>query len=521
VRKLSFIKQKIISCISSKYSISTITLVEKNLLIFGEADKQITLVNLTNPCQPEKLNTISINGWVNSIIKIDNTKIAFSDRGKQITLVDITDPYQPKKLPNPIKINHNIHSIIKIDNTKIAFSDRDKQITLVDITNPYQPKKLPNPIKINHDIHSIIKIDNTKIAFSVMSKVSTIKIVDIKQLKLSTSITIEGILHDFTAINNRLLALKEGNQITIVDISNLNNPKKLPNPISIQDSTFSSIEKINENLLIYGDLENAQIALIDITNPSHPKKIVNSMLSQNWIHSISMTKIKDNIFAFGGYDNQITFIHITDTNKIKSLTSINTGSKIQSLTKVSDNLLAFKDSMYQVSLIDITNLDHPKKLDGYHKVTEILKYSISRMSDHRLILRESRNKITLVDISDLNHPKKSSFPLEEIENITSITTLNNNFLAISTGQEIKLIDISNLNNPKKIPKSIKISNILHSIIDIDKNTFAIVERDKQIILVNKSKYPVKYSSITINNNIEVVAKLIPIPIKIMKIAYNV
>ena len=80
---------KIIHTYSAQNEISAISRISDSLIAFGGEDKQVTLLDLSEPRKIRTLGSVSANNTVFTISRISDSLIAFGGYDKQVTLLDI------------------------------------------------------------------------------------------------------------------------------------------------------------------------------------------------------------------------------------------------------------------------------------------------------------------------------------------------------------------------------------------------------------------------------------------------
>ncbi|RUM43671.1 MAG: hypothetical protein DSY46_07700, partial [Hydrogenimonas sp.] len=144
----------------------------------------------------------------------------------------------------------------------------------------------------------------------------------------------QNLVHDILYLNESLLSIACGSTLLIYDFFK----QKILSYINLQ-GTMRSITKISETVIAFGG-DDEQITLVDISNPTNPKILPNPIHAKNLIHSI--TKISKTVIAFGGDYRQIILADISNPTNPQILPNpIHAKGSIFSITKISETVIAF------------------------------------------------------------------------------------------------------------------------------------------------------------------------------------
>ena len=136
--------------------------VDKNTIACGNYySDNITLLDITNRKSIKTIGIFSISGSMygdngrSSIINLDKNTLIFGDWNKKIIVLDISNRGTIKKLGS-YNTNVLVNSIIKLDANTIAVGGGDKRTIILDISNKENIKAIASYIPLEDDIYEVV-----------------------------------------------------------------------------------------------------------------------------------------------------------------------------------------------------------------------------------------------------------------------------------------------------------------------------------------------------------------------------
>lgn len=343
---------------------------------------RLKIVDITDIMNPIEIGHFDAERVTKVIVSGNYAYINYED--KDILIIDITDPTEPRRIAS-IYLSYSIKGIF-ISGDYLFVARGSNGLTIIDISDPFYPKTLVNydtpgyveDIYISGSYAYVADGSNGLLILDISNIPNIQKIGSYDTLGYAQSVFVEG---------NYAYVADGSNGLVIIDITNPINPVK----VKRFTTTGNAYKVYLLNSFAYIAEGAGGIEIIDVKDPINPKFIKHLNLMQS-----NEVFFKENYLYVTDELNGLMIFEVIDPFNTKLVSWLNVSGLSRGVF-VEGNYAYIANDSNGMLIVDISNPASPINIGNFDTIGKV--YDVFVIGSHAY-LADYNNGVTVLNISD-------------------------------------------------------------------------------------------------------------------------